>query len=216
MEVILIPEDTFTMRKYSNHPSLSIASMGIVDVNEVIQKGFSSCYWLWKIWTSFLHFKIGSWIEKYSVRFENSILRSDDHKLLCLGKWTSWSKYEFLGSWLLEDCKEKIRLFGTTNRELCQHNLYWHWYYMAEGPKTFPWWKLWLLGSLRWCFTWYSFNWVSLQWIIQSSHLQRGSGDSREPLIPKFLRGNSCGCGTSGSRGSLVPGNHWFHNFQLI
>ena len=42
MEVILIPEDTFTMRKYSNHPSLSIASMGIVDVNEVIQKGFSS------------------------------------------------------------------------------------------------------------------------------------------------------------------------------
>ena len=104
MEVILIPEDTFTMRKYSNHPSLSIASMGIVDVNEVIQKGFSSCYWLWKIWTSFLHFKIGSWIEKYSVRFENSILRSDDHKLLHFRKmnfmewiWISW----LLASWRL-------------------------------------------------------------------------------------------------------------------
>ena len=168
MEVILIPEDTFTMRKYSNHPSLSIASMGIVDVNEVIQKGFSSCYWLWKIWTSFCNSKLA---HEYSVRFENSIIRSDDHKLLCLGKWTSWSKYEFLGSWLLEDCKEKIRLFGTTNRELCQHNLYWHWYYMAEGPKTFPWWKLWLLGSLRWCFTWYSFNWVSLQWIIIEKYI---------------------------------------------
>ena len=52
--------------------------------------------------------------------------------------------------------------------------------------------------------------------VIPGNHRFQGTTDSRESLIPKFLRGNSCGFGTSGSRGSLVPGNHWFHNFQLI
>ena len=44
----------------------------------------------------------------------------------------------------------------------------------------------------------------------------QGTTDSRESLVPKFLKGNSCGLGTSGSLESLVPGNHWFHNFQLL
>ena len=35
MQVILVPEDRFTMNKYSNHPKLMLASMGFVDANEV-------------------------------------------------------------------------------------------------------------------------------------------------------------------------------------
>ena len=44
----------------------------------------------------------------------------------------------------------------------------------------------------------------------------QGTIDSRESLVPKFLRGNSCGFGISGSLESLITGNHWFPNFQLI
>ena len=84
-------------------------------------------------------------------------------------------------------------IFGKTNWKTC----FWTFYCSFQGPKLMEW----LVGSLSVVSSAKGIRWF------------QGTTDSRESLIPQFLRGNSCGLGTSGSLESLMPGNHWFPKF---